>query len=114
MKPVPTCWHRPNGPRENELSTERMALLETDLGSGALPKRRGKVRDIYALGDRLLLVATDRISAFDWVLPTGIPDKGRVLTGLSDYWFTHLHVPDHRIATDVDSALRELPASELD
>ena len=54
------------------------ALLETNLEG--LPKRQGKVRDVYDLGDRLLLVATDRISAFDWVLPTGIPDKGRVLT----------------------------------
>ncbi len=44
-----------------------MALLETNLGSGAIPRRRGKVRDVYDLGDRLLLVATDRISAFDWV-----------------------------------------------
>ena len=59
-----------------------MSLLETNLGSGAIPKRRGKVRDVYDLGDRLLLVATDRISAFDWVMPNGIPDKGRVLTGL--------------------------------
>ena len=55
-----------------------MALSETNLEG--LPKRQGKVRDVYDLGDRLLLVATDRISAFDWVLPTGIPDKGRVLT----------------------------------
>ena len=52
--------------------------------------RRGKVRDIYDLGDTLLLVSTDRISAFDWVLPTGIPDKGRVLTQLSRFWFEHL------------------------
>ena len=52
-----------------------------------LPVRRGKVRDVYDLGDRLLLVSTDRISAFDWVLPTGIPDKGRILTQLSAFWF---------------------------
>ena len=52
-----------------------------------LPVRRGKVRDIYDLGDTLLLVSTDRISAFDWVLPSGIPDKGRVLTQLSRFWF---------------------------
>ncbi len=56
-----------------------MTLLETNLGSGSIPKRQGKVRDVYDLGDRLLLVATDRISAFDWVMPNGIPDKGRVL-----------------------------------
>ncbi|MCI0360918.1 MAG: phosphoribosylaminoimidazolesuccinocarboxamide synthase, partial [Planctomycetaceae bacterium] len=61
------------------------ALLTTDIPG--LPVRRGKVRDVYDLGDRLLLVATDRISAFDWVMPNGIPDKGRVLTQLSAFWF---------------------------
>jgi len=55
-----------------------------------LPKRQGKVRDVYDLGDRLLLVATDRISAFDCVMPNGIPDKGRVLTALSLFWFDFL------------------------
>ena len=54
------------------------------------PVRRGKVRDIYDLGDRLLLITTDRISAFDWVLPNGIPDKGRVLTQISAFWFDRL------------------------
>jgi phosphoribosylaminoimidazole-succinocarboxamide synthase len=78
------------------------ALLETNLGSGRIPKRRGKVRDVYDLGEQLLLVATDRVSAFDWVLPTGIPDKGRVLTGLSAYWFKHLKVPNHLIATELE------------
>jgi phosphoribosylaminoimidazole-succinocarboxamide synthase len=66
---------------------------------------RGKVRDIYDFGDRLLLVATDRISAFDVVLPTGIPGKGRVLTALSAFWF-HLTadlVPNHLVATEVDA-----------
>jgi phosphoribosylaminoimidazole-succinocarboxamide synthase len=91
-----------------------MVLLETNLAGGKLPKRRGKVRDVYDLGDRLLLVATDRLSAFDWVLPTGIPDKGRVLTGLSLYWFDLLKVPNHLITTDVDSALSELASSELE
>jgi phosphoribosylaminoimidazole-succinocarboxamide synthase len=64
---------------------------------------RGKVRDIYDLGDRLLIVATDRLSAFDCVLPTGIPDKGRVLTGLSAFWFERLAgvVRTHYLATDV-------------
>ena len=57
-----------------------MAKGETTLDD--LPRRRGKVRDIYDLGDRLLLVASDRISAYDWVLPTPVPDKGRVLAGL--------------------------------
>lgn len=68
-----------------------------------LPVRRGKVRDIYDLGDTLLLVSTDRISAFDWVLPTGIPDKGRVLTQLSRFWFEYFkNVPNHLISCDVD------------
>jgi phosphoribosylaminoimidazole-succinocarboxamide synthase len=86
--------------------------METDLGSGAFPKRRGKVRDIYDLGDRLLLVATDRISAFDWVLPTGIPDKGRVLTGLSAFWFDRLKVESHLISTDIGDARLDLPGGE--
>lgn len=55
-----------------------------------LPCRRGKVRDVYDLGRQLLLVSTDRLSAFDWVLPTGIPDKGRVLTQVSAFWFSAL------------------------
>lgn len=85
-----------------------MCLLETNLGAGAVPRWHGKVRDIYDLGDRLLLVASDRISAFDWVLPTGIPDKGRVLTGLSVYWFELLKIPNHLITIDVDIAALEL------
>jgi phosphoribosylaminoimidazole-succinocarboxamide synthase len=87
-------------------------LLETNLGSGKLPRRRGKVRDVYDLGDRLLLVATDRISAFDWVLPNGIPDKGRVLTSLSNYWFKFLQVPNHVLATEVDDFGLELTDAE--
>jgi phosphoribosylaminoimidazole-succinocarboxamide synthase len=63
--------------------------------------RRGKVRDVYDLGDRLVLVATDRISAFDWVLPTPIPEKGRVLTALSLFWFDFLGVPNHLLSTDL-------------
>jgi phosphoribosylaminoimidazole-succinocarboxamide synthase len=66
--------------------------------------RSGKVRDLYAVGaDRLLLVASDRISAFDVVLPTPIPDKGKVLTGLSRFWFerTESIVPNHLLATDL-------------
>ena len=89
-----------------------MTLLETNIGSGKIPKRRGKVRDVYDLGDRLLLVATDRISAFDWVMPNGIPDKGRVLTGLSAYWFKHLKVPDHVLSTEVDAFGLELTPEE--
>ncbi len=75
-------------------------VLETHLPG--LPVRRGKVRDIYDLGDRLLLVSTDRISAFDWVLPNGIPDKGRVLTQISAFWFGLLAEPNHLITTDVN------------
>jgi phosphoribosylaminoimidazole-succinocarboxamide synthase len=67
-----------------------------------LPVRRGKVRDIYDLGGRLLLVSTDRISAFDWVLPTGIPDKGRILTQIAAFWFARLGEPNHLITIDVD------------
>ena len=76
---------------------------------------RGKVRDIYDLGDKLLIVATDRISAFDVVLPTGIPDKGRVLTQMSAFWFerTGEIVPNHFLAvvedTHVDGMPIELP-----
>src|SRR5437764_1981606 len=64
--------------------------------------RRGKVRDVYDLGDRLLIVATDRISAFDSVLPTGIPGKGRVLNLLSAFWFERLaHLcPNHYLSTE--------------
>src|SRR5947208_11499425 len=67
-----------------------------------IPCRRGKVRDVYDLGDTLVIVATDRISAFDWVLPTGIPDKGRVLTGLTRFWLDYLAVPNHLISTELD------------
>jgi phosphoribosylaminoimidazole-succinocarboxamide synthase len=68
-----------------------------------LPLRRGKVRDVYDLGDRLLIVATDRLSAYDVVLPTGIPDKGRILTALSLWWFDFLKdiTPNHLITTDI-------------
>ena len=71
---------------------------------------RGKVRDLYEIDDNLLLVATDRLSAFDVVLPTGIPDKGRVLTQLSLFWFDTLRdvVPNHVVsATDFPGILRE-------
>jgi len=73
-------------------------LRETDF-SGLTPSARGKVRDIYDLGDKLLIVATDRLSAFDVILPTPIPDKGRVLTQLSLFWFDVLRdvIPNHVI-----------------
>lgn len=75
-------------------------VLQTEIPS--LPVRRGKVRDVYDLGDRLLLIATDRISAFDWILPNGIPDKGRVLTQISTFWFDLLREPNHLISTAVE------------
>jgi phosphoribosylaminoimidazole-succinocarboxamide synthase len=77
-------------------------LLETAFSNLTL-HGRGKVRDIYQVGDALLLVATDRISAFDYVLGSGIPDKGKVLTQLSAFWFERMGdlVPHHVIATDV-------------
>src|SRR2546428_3633279 len=72
--------------------------------------RRGKVRDVYDLGDRLLVVATDRLSAFDVVLPTGIPGKGVILTQLSLFWFRLLaeDVPNHVLAAEVDEYPAEL------
>jgi phosphoribosylaminoimidazole-succinocarboxamide synthase len=77
-------------------------LLETSF-SDLTVHGRGKVRDIYQVGDDLLIVATDRISAFDYVLGSGIPDKGKVLTQLSAFWFERMGdlVPHHVIATDV-------------
>lgn len=80
--------------------------------SGTEASRQGKVRDIFDLGDRLLMVSTDRISAFDWVLPTGIPDKGKVLTQMSLFWFEILGVPHHLLGTSVDGI--ELPATVND
>src|SRR3954471_18863843 len=81
-------------------------ILQTTL-TARPPDRQGKVRDIYDFGDRLLIVATDRISAFDYVLGSGIPDKGKVLTQISAFWFerTRTLVPNHVLSTDV----RELP-----
>jgi phosphoribosylaminoimidazole-succinocarboxamide synthase len=76
-------------------------LLQSEIRG--IPVRRGKVRDVYDLGDRLVIVATDRISAFDWVLPTGIPDKGRILSQLTLFWFDFLTTPNHLISTDVAS-----------
>ena len=77
-------------------------ILETDL-AGLKPPKRGKVRDIYDLGDTLLIVATDRISAFDVVLPNAVPEKGRVLTQISKYWFSKTSeiVKNHLISMEV-------------
>jgi len=80
----------------------RLAVERTSL-SGLPEPRRGKVRDIYDLGESLLIVATDRISAFDVVLSPGVPDKGAILTQLSNFWFAHFasDVPNHLLETDV-------------
>jgi phosphoribosylaminoimidazole-succinocarboxamide synthase len=69
------------------------------------PKRTGKVRDVYDLGDHLLIVSTDRISAFDWILPNGIPGKGIVLTQLSKFWFERLEVSHHLLSTALPDGL---------
>ncbi|QEG23260.1 Phosphoribosylaminoimidazole-succinocarboxamide synthase [Mariniblastus fucicola] len=65
--------------------------------------RQGKVRDVYDIGDHFLMVASDRISAFDWVFPTAIPDKGRVLTQISKFWFEKLGVENHLLSDDLSS-----------
>jgi phosphoribosylaminoimidazole-succinocarboxamide synthase len=83
-------------------------LLETHIAGR--PCRRGKVRDVYDLGDRLVIVATDRISAFDWVLPTGIPYKGRILTAMTQFWLEFLAVPNHLISTDIGAMGPEFAA----
>ena len=84
-------------------STQYPVILETDL-NGIERYGRGKVRDVYSADERLLIVATDRISAFDYILPTGIPDKGRVLTQLSIFWFNFLRelTPTHFLTANVD------------
>ena len=83
-------------------------VLETNL-DGLTLARRGKVRDVYDLDDYLLIVATDRISAFDYVLGSGIPDKGKVLTQLSAFWFSKVAdlTPHHLVSVNVD----DFPAS---
>lgn len=80
----------------------KTSVLSTHLN---FPKRQGKVRDVYDIGDRLLIVSSDRISAFDWVLPVGIPGKGIVLNQLSRFWFQHLKVDHHLISTEVPEDL---------
>ena len=84
-------------------------LLTTEFSDLKLYKR-GKVRDVYDLGDKLLIISTDRISCFDVVLPTGIPNKGKVLSSLSCFWFDFLKdiTPDHLITADVDKYPPEL------
>lgn len=91
------------------MKTKDNVLIETSLPHLALFKR-GKVRDIYQLGAYLLIVATDRISVFDVVLPTGIPKKGKVLTALSEFWFRQLAhlVPSHFVTTEIAEMSKEL------
>jgi phosphoribosylaminoimidazole-succinocarboxamide synthase len=87
------------------------ALVATCLADSKhpYPKRQGKVRDVYDLGDCLLIVSTDRISAFDWILPTGIQGKGIVLNQLSKFWFEKLTVHHHLISTDLPESLNLRP-----
>src|SRR6266849_5629995 len=84
----------------------RMALMSSAITTTALPfplARRGKVRDVYDLGDSFLFVATDRISAFDVVLWPGIPDKGSILTQLSNFWFRRFsRIENHLLETDFE------------
>jgi phosphoribosylaminoimidazole-succinocarboxamide synthase len=91
-------------------SEKSSVLLETDF-PGVERRARGKVRDVYSLDNRLLIVATDRISAFDYILPTGIPDKGRVLTQLSIFWFDFVRdlVPTHFLTARVGDYPEPLP-----
>lgn len=75
-------------------------VLQTSI-PGMTPKR-GKVRDVYDFGDKILLVSSDRISAFDWILPNGVPDKGKTLNQTAEFWFETLGVRNHVITTDVE------------
>ena len=77
------------------------------------PKRQGKVRDVYDVGSALLIVSTDRISAFDWILPSGIPQKGRVLTKLSQFWFERLPVEHHLLSMEIPSDVELSEADRL-
>jgi phosphoribosylaminoimidazole-succinocarboxamide synthase len=91
-------------PVEGNLLPLATPILHTTI-AGRAPDRRGKVRDIYEFGDRLLVVATDRISAFDYVLGSGIPDKGKVLSQISSFWFdrTRDTVANHVVSTDLSA-----------
>ena len=88
------------------------ALLECTIPD--FPLKRGKVRDVYDLGDKLLMVVTDRISAFDVILPCGVPDKGKVLNLLSLFWLEFLGMKNHLITADVDKYPAELQAYKDD
>src|SRR4051795_7924653 len=103
----------PSRPRSGIAQTAAGAGRSSMLRAESAFVRSGKVRDLYRIDDeRLLLVASDRISAFDLVLPTPIPDKGRVLTGLSRFWFAETAdvVPNHLVGTDPG----DLPARLLE
>jgi len=91
-------------------STSKPVILQTEI-PGVNLAARGKVRDVYSVDDRLVIVATDRISAFDYILPTGIPDKGKVLTQLSIFWFDFLRdlTPTHFLSANVDDYPAPLP-----
>src|SRR5215813_6542497 len=86
-------------PAEENPRAMSQPLLESNVPG--FPCRRGKVRDVYDLGDQLVIIATDRISAFDWVLPTPIPDKGRILTQLTCFWFPFLGEPNHLLSINL-------------
>src|ERR671934_289716 len=90
--------------RQRILLSLASPVLQTTLADRA-PDRQGKVRDIFDFDDRLLIVASDRISAFDYVLGSGIPDKGKVLTQISGFWFERMGdlVPHHLISLDAES-----------
>src|SRR4030067_328956 len=103
-------WHTISGPTLLISKGGRMAkefqeeaVLSTDIKEYPL-YARGKVRDVYDLGDKLLIIATDRISAFDVVLPNGIPGKGKILNSMSVFWFEYVSdiVPNHLIAAEVE------------
>ncbi len=95
--------------------TDDTPVLQTDF-IGLTLLNRGKVRDLYDLGDQLLIVTTDRVSAFDVILPSAIPGKGRILTTMSQFWFDFLEdiVPNHLLTTDVDEMGPEIaPHAEV-
>ena len=93
-----------NDPQSNDLYQfdPSGALLETKL---PLPRRSGKVRDVYDLGNSLLIVSTDRISAFDYILPCGIPGKGQLLTQMSSFWFEQLGIKHQMQSTEIPPKL---------
>jgi len=93
------------------------SMAETALVQSSIPGypcRRGKVRDVYDLGDRLVIVASDRLSAFDWVLPTPIPGKGRLLTEMTCFWLNRLQVPNHLLSTNLKDMPEAFRAPELE